>query len=211
MNIINKIYRSKTTLLEMLELRGFDTEKYKNFSLNEIDVMYKSMDKKLTTESSPLDFDCEKGDNKCYIKFVLFTKLRVANIKTLIENMIDEYIKEGDTIIFVVKDKINNIDSYESVLSTYLEENKIMVQIFWIDTLLTNITKHELVPEMRILNEEEKQDIFNKANISSFTQMPLILKTDPVAKFYGLVRGDLVEIIRPSPTGGVYKNYRYCQ
>ena len=211
MNIINKIYRNKNTLLEMLDLRGFDTEKYKNFSLNEIDVMYKSMDKKLTTESSPLDFDCKKGENNCYIKFVLFTKLRVANIKTLIENMIDEYIKEGDTIIFVVKDKINNIDSYESVLSTYLEENKIMVQIFWIDTLLTNITKHELVPAMRILNEEEKQDIFNKANISNFTQMPLILKTDPVAKFYGLVRGDLVEIIRPSPTGGVYKNYRYCQ
>jgi len=211
MNIINKIYRNKNTLLEMLDLRGFDTEKYKNFSLNEIDVMYKSMDKKLTTESSPLDFDCKKGENNCYIKFVLFTKLRVANTKTLIENMIDEYVKEGDTIIFIVKDKINNIESYESVLSTYLEENKIMVQIFWIDTLLTNITKHELVPEMRILNEEEKQDIFNKANISSFTQMPLILKTDPVAKFYGLVRGDLVEIIRPSPTGGVYKNYRYCQ
>ena len=211
MNIINKIYRNKNTLLEMLDLRGFDTEKYKNFSLNEIDVMYKSMDKKLTTESSPLDFDCKKGENNCYIKFVLFTKLRVANTKTLIENMIDEYVKEGDTIIFIVKDKINNIESYESVLSTYLEENKIMVQIFWIDTLLTNITKHELVPEMRILNEEEKQDIFNKANISNLTQMPLILKTDPVAKFYGLVRGDLVEIIRPSPTGGVYKNYRYCQ
>ena len=211
MNIINKIYRSKNTILEMLELRGYDTEKYKNFSLNEIDVMYKSMDKKLTTESSPLDFDCERGENKCYIKFVLFTKLRVANTKTLIENMIDEYVTEGDTIIFVVKDKINNIESYESVLATYLEQNKIMVQIFWIDTLLTNITKHELVPEMRILNEEEKQDVFQKANISNFTQMPLILKTDPVAKFYGLIRGDMVEIIRPSPTGGVYKNYRYCQ
>jgi len=211
MNIINKIYRSKNTILEMLELRNYDTEKYKNFSLNEIDVMYKSMDKKLTTESSPLDFDCERGENKCYIKFVLFTKLRVANTKTLIENMIDEYVTEGDTIIFVVKDKINNIESYESVLATYLEQNKIMVQIFWIDTLLTNITKHELVPEMRILNEEEKQDVFQKANISNFTQMPLILKTDPVAKFYGLIRGDMVEIIRPSPTGGVYKNYRYCQ
>jgi DNA-directed RNA polymerases I, II, and III subunit RPABC1 len=211
MNIINKIYRSKNTLLEMLDLRTFNTEKYKNFSLDEIDVMYKSMDKKITTESSPLDFDCERGENKCYVKFVLFTKLRVANTKTLIENMIDEYVTEGDTIIFVVKDKINNIESYESLLGTYLEQNKIMVQIFWIDTLLTNITNHELVPEMRILNEEEKQDIFQKSNISNFTQMPLILKTDPVAKFYGLIRGDMVEIIRPSPTGGVYKNYRYCQ
>ena len=211
MNIINKIYRTKNTLLEMLDLRGFETEKYKNFTVNEIDIMYKSMDKKITTESSPLDFECVKGESNCYIKFILFTKIRVANAKTLVENMIDEYVKSGDTIIFVVKDKINNIDSYENMLATYLEEHNIMVQIFWIDTLLTNITKHVLVPSMRILNEEEKTVIFNKANISTYTQLPLILKTDPVAKFYGLIRGDLVEIIRPSPTGGVYKNYRYCQ
>ena len=32
-------------------------------------------------------------------------------------------IKRGDTVIFIVKDKINNIESYESLLSTYLEEN----------------------------------------------------------------------------------------
>ena len=63
MNIINKIFSSKNTLLEMLELRNYDIEKYKNFSLNEIDAMYKAMEKKMTTESSPLDFDCEKGMN----------------------------------------------------------------------------------------------------------------------------------------------------
>lgn len=211
MNIINKIYRTKNTILEMLELRGFEINKHKNFSLNEIDVMYKAMEKKLTTESSPLDFECDKKENNCYIKFVLFTKLRLANTKTLIENMIDEYVKSGDTIIFIVKDKINNTESYETLLETYLEQHNIIIQIFWIDTLLINITKHELVPNMRILNEEEKQNIFQKSNISNFNQMPIILKTDPVAKFYGLIRGNLVEIIRPSPTGGVYKNYRYCQ
>ena len=211
MNIINKIYRTKQTILEMLELRNFEINKHKNFSLNEIDVMYKAMDKKLTTESSPLDFECDNNENKCYIKFVLFTKLRLANTKTIIENMIDEYVKSGDTIIFIVKDKINNTESYETILETYLEQYNIKIQIFWVDTLLINITKHELVPNMRILNEDEKQVIFKKANITKFIQLPIILKTDPVAKFYGLIRGDLVEIIRPSPTGGVYKNYRYCQ
>ena len=30
-------------------------------------------------------------------------------------------------------------------------------------------------------------------------------------KFYGMKRGDLAEITRPSVTGGIYKNYRYCQ
>lgn len=210
MNIINKLYRTKKTLVEMLELRNFDTEKHKNFTLDEIDIMYKSMDKKITTESSPLDFDCVKGENKCYIKFVIFTKLRVANAKTLIENMIDEYVTDGDTIILIVKDKINNIESFDNALSTYLKNNNIMVQIFWIDTLLINITKHDLVPAMKILNNEEKEYIFNKENVSNFEQFPIILKNDPVAKFYGLMIGDLVEITRPSPTVGIYKSYRYC-
>ena len=30
MNIINKLYRSKNTLLEMLDTRGYNTEKYKS-------------------------------------------------------------------------------------------------------------------------------------------------------------------------------------
>lgn len=211
MNIINKIYRSKNTLLDMLDIRGYDTNKYKNFSINEIDVMYKSMDKKVLTELNGLDFECVKEDNSSYIKFILHTKLRLANLKTLVDNMIEDYVKPGDTIIFVVKDKINNIESFDTFLTTYLEEQNIMVQIFWIDTLLFNITKHELVPPMRLLNEEEKKDIFNKANISNFNQLPIILKGDPVAKFYGMKRGDLAEITRPSVTGGIYKNYRYCQ
>ena len=32
MNIINKIYRCKNTVLDMLDIRGYNTEKYKNFS-----------------------------------------------------------------------------------------------------------------------------------------------------------------------------------
>jgi len=211
MNIINKIYRSKNTIVEMLELRRYNADKFKNFSLNEIDVMYKAMDKKVSAEASPLDFECEKNDNSTFVKFILFTKLRLANIKALVDNMIDDYIKPGDTIIFVVKDKINNIEIFDTFLNTYLENDNITVQIFWIDTLLINITKHELVPPMKILSEEEKQDIFTKANISNFNQLPIILKSDPVAKFYGMKRGELAEITRPSVTGGIYKNYRYCQ
>ena len=34
MNIINKIYKAKGTLLEMLELRNYNTNKFSNFSIN---------------------------------------------------------------------------------------------------------------------------------------------------------------------------------
>ena len=58
------------------------------------------------------------------------------------------------------------MDTYrESSLKKYIDKifelNKNFVQIFWLDTLLYDITKHELTPEYKILNEEEKNYIKN--------------------------------------------------
>ena len=45
MNIINKIYRTKNTLIEMLDLRNFDTEKHKNDALAFMKKIRNSMKK----------------------------------------------------------------------------------------------------------------------------------------------------------------------
>ena len=45
MNFVNKLEKSRGVILEMLELRGFDTSKYTNYSLTEIDIMYKNSPK----------------------------------------------------------------------------------------------------------------------------------------------------------------------
>ena len=78
-------------------------------------------------------------------------------------------------------------------------------------TLMVNITKHMLVPPLRILSDDEKAKIVETYRLNTLTQLPIILKSDPVAKFYGVRKGDLCEIIRPSETSGVYINYRYCE
>jgi len=122
-----------------------------------------------------------------------------------------DMVKPNDDLIFIVKDKINNLESFYSLFDGFLETNKIFIQVFSIDNLIRNITTHDLVPDMRIVSQQEKDDIKEKYDIDNMNNIAIILKSDPAAMFYGVKSGDLVEITRTSDTSGKYVTYRYCE
>jgi len=70
-----------------------------------------------------------------------------------------------------------------------------------------NILKHKLVPKHIILKDEEKKELLEKLKILP-EQLPKIITTDPVAKALGAKEGDIIKIIRNSPTAGVAIYYR---
>ncbi len=71
-----------------------------------------------------------------------------------------------------------------------------------------NILEHELVPKHEILSPEEALEVLKKLNIKPY-QLPWISINDPVVKAIGAHPGDIIRIIRKSPTAGETIAYRY--
>ena len=71
-----------------------------------------------------------------------------------------------------------------------------------------NLLEHELVPEHIILSKEEAEEVLKKYKITPH-QLPKLLSSDPIAKLIGAKPGDIVKIIRKSPTSEKFIAYRY--
>lgn len=83
------------------------------------------------------------------------------------------------------------------------------VECFTLEELETNITHHELVPKHVLLSREEKTALLESQRLKVM-QLPRIKQSDPVARYLGLLPGDVVKIIRRE---GQYPTlyYRLCE
>lgn len=68
--------------------------------------------------------------------------------------------------------------------------------------------EHFLVPKHRVLSSEEAEQVLRKYGVKPH-QLPSILASDPVVKLIGAKPGDIIEIIRDSPTAGKSVYYRH--
>lgn len=71
-----------------------------------------------------------------------------------------------------------------------------------------DILAHELVPIHILLNDKDAEKMLRQYKIEPY-QLPYIKSSDPVAMAIGAKPGDIVKIVRKSPTASEAVAYRY--
>ena len=147
------------------------------------------------------------------------------------------YFKKEDSILVIINEPISDpiekgVETMfikgQSELTKYglsdnikheMKKNKFMmkqsyfrnVHIFHLDTLVHNLLKHKLQPTFEVIRDEEQiNNIYEKTN-SNPQLLPVILRTDPIAKLIRLCPEDICKITRVSKSSGHSVYYRICK
>ena len=204
--LISDIYKSRKIILQLMEKQGYNVKDYSNFSINEVNSM---------RQNNQLDMLLETNDSiakkrKMYIRFYLAKAIRPSNLQEMIDDLfvLSETLKKDDTLFIIIKDDPN--ETLVNELKHIWEKDGIFIVIESIKRLQFNILEHVLVPEHRVLMDNEVDEVMKKYNITDKNQFPDISRFDPVARVIGLRPDQVCHIIRPSKTAIEADYYRIC-
>jgi DNA-directed RNA polymerase subunit H (RpoH/RPB5) len=183
---LNEVTRTFMTVKQMLVDRNIDISNLENVSNTELLAMSKAN----------LIFSLTVNEN-FHVVYYLHSKFKIADLK--------KFIPEDAHIFLIFKEKINTQN-----IKNIKELSNDSIEIFMLNELMFNITHHYLVPKHELCNEDEIVEIMTRYKIKQKTQLPIILKSDPMARYLDLKQGNVVKITRPSPSAGETLVYRYC-
>lgn len=191
------VFRTWVTSREMVTERGYTIPlTFLKAENNDFYTLYQNIDAK--SGFNNYDILGTKDDKKLLVKFTLDKdSVNRQDIISFRNNVNDTY-GEDTNIIYVVKSKPNTFVYKE------IKEND---EIFLSNELVFNRTKHRLIPKHVMLNETEKREVLTTYDCRD-TQIPRMVTTDYIARYYGAKAGDMFKIYRPSPSSGVYITYR---
>lgn len=147
----------------------------------------------------------EKADDDTNQLFVFFPedeKVGVKPIKVYTDRMRTEGVSNAIMVLKV------DITPFAKQAVQEMSDS-FRIEHFKESELLVDITKHQLVPQHQVLTANEKSELLKRYRLKD-TQLPRIQPNDPIARYYGMRRGQVVKIIRPSETAGRYVTYRIC-
>lgn len=204
-NLILRLSKSRKNILEILEQnQNYNTSDYSNFSLHEIDSMY---------ANDQLDMLVKHKDSnkKTYVKYNITNKpIRTNYIDNLIEDLytLENVLTKNDNLILILLEDPN--DTIINYIKHIYNKDGYFIVVHSIKRLQFNVLQHDLVPNMMILDDKQKDELKIKYNLNSYKQLPEISRFDPQALAMSMRPGDIGKIDRSSVTSLTYDYYRFC-
>ncbi|GAA5859531.1 hypothetical protein JCM5296_002169 [Sporobolomyces johnsonii] len=198
-----RLFRVSRTIHELVRDRGYliSDEEIK-MSLDEFKQQYAGGSNALDKAKINFAASKEEPGNEIYVFYSEEASVGIKTMRKFIEILETQKISRG-ILIF----KTSMTPSANKVITAMASQ--FTIEAFQESELLVNITHHVLVPTHEVLTPEEKKQLLLRYRLKD-TQLPRIQLHDPVARYYGLKRGQVVKITRPSETAGRYVSYRLC-
>mmetsp|Transcript_1221 Transcript_1221/g.3393 ORF Transcript_1221/g.3393 Transcript_1221/m.3393 type:complete len:208 (-) Transcript_1221:210-833(-) len=197
---VSRLFRVRRTVFQMLRDRGYLVDPMDiNRTREEFAAEHGDY---LSREH--LTVLAQKRDDPTQGIFVFFpedAKVGIRPIRKYCDKMQEEHVTRA---ILVVQDAMTSHakQALKETITLGLH-----MEHFQEAELLVNITEHTLVPKHMVMSDEEKRELLKRYKLKD-AQLPRIQLADPVARYYGMTRGQVVKIVRPSETAGRYVTYR---
>ncbi|CEP24879.1 RPB5 [Cyberlindnera jadinii] len=207
--IVSRLWRAHRTVKEMVRDRGYfiTTEEIEmpldEFRARMCDQMGRPNRKNMSFQAQPSEETLLKFPQmgSMWVEFCDEPSVGIKTMKNFIIHISEKNFSAG---IFIYQNSITS--SAAKLIPTVAPAT---IELFQESDLIVNITHHELVPKHLLLSDEEKTQLLERYRLKE-SQLPRIQREDPVAKYLGLRRGQIVKIIRKSETSGRYASYRIC-
>lgn len=162
----DKYIQIKTTSIEMMGDRGYSV-----IDSDDDNILFEN------TETGERVLVCIFDD----------TKLNVNNIKDIITMLNENDLKHG---IIIYNDVITSTS--KKIIETLQDYD---IEIFSMDELKFNITKHRLVPKHIKIIGDEYTELKKHAS-----KLPIMLKSEPISRYYHYKPSDIIRIERSEGT-----------
>ena len=223
---IEKVFRSRQVLLDILHERGYDTLGVSKYGPEEIREALAA-----TPNGKALEFTVKAREGmtpptptvRVYI-FLQRLKQKlpgfIGSLDTPVGATVDASTRQADkigspvdpaqtSVICLINEPVVQVFNAASV-SAWAKRN-LRLSFFYIDSFQMNPLKHYLVPPHEIVPKEQHDGLMKTLYITQKLQFPLIrYHEDPITRVIGATPGDILKITRPSPSAGEYVVYRVC-
>lgn len=143
--------------------------------------------------ASPPKKGGKEEDRTWSISLMTFWKnsLGTNDIHDIHEKMKNEGVTKA-IVVYAIK-----ITPYAAVALRNLRIQKVIIETFSEAEMQYNVTKHEYVPRHIICSAVKKAQVLKEYSATA-EQIAQIKSSDPVCRYYGAIKGQMIKILRPS-------------